>query len=167
MAKPKLTKEGTWRVQLMVGGRREGRTFRTKEAAQKWADIIKNRLQHKVMVRASCIDFALDGAPKKLLKALEDAPHSVEEILGSALPAESFCGVYFLIADGEVVYVGQSKDVFKRVSTHRSGDKQFDSFSYIACGKDDVDRLEALYIAMLMPRHNYSLARSRHVALHA
>lgn len=64
------------------------------------------------------------------------------------------CGVYFLIKENEVVYIGQSINIASRVTQHR--DKEFDSVSYVACHRDELDILESLYILAYQPELNGS-----------
>ena len=68
-----------------------------------------------------------------------------------SLPARS--GIYFLIKGMKVVYVGQSRSVFSRVSDHLKT-KDFDGFSYIECHESILDILESLYIHVLSPPLN-------------
>lgn len=67
------------------------------------------------------------------------------------LPCES--GVYFLLLGDEIVYVGQSVNIYTRVTQHLAT-KNFDGFAYIPCAKDSLDVLESLYIHVLRPKHN-------------
>jgi hypothetical protein len=69
-------------------------------------------------------------------------------------------GVYFLFKDDEVVYVGTSQEVRKRVTAPAKGSAHafridFDSFAVLRIG-DKVDRLraEAIYQWCLLPKHN-------------
>jgi hypothetical protein len=62
-------------------------------------------------------------------------------------------GVYFLIDNDEVVYVGQSVNIFSRISQHKI-DKKFDRYAFIPCSKENLDKLESLYIHFLRPRLN-------------
>ena len=64
------------------------------------------------------------------------------------------CGVYFLIKSNEIVYIGQSINIASRITQHR--DKDFDSVSYVACHKDELDILESLYILAYQPALNGS-----------
>jgi hypothetical protein len=73
-----------------------------------------------------------------------------EEIVGSKLAYEGSSGVYFLIKDDRVVYVGQSVNVFVRIS-HHVQHKDFDSYAYVNCPRDKLDILESLYIHALSP----------------
>jgi hypothetical protein len=69
------------------------------------------------------------------------------------MPAVSACGIYFLIDEKKVVYVGQSVNVFSRVFAHL-GSKNFDSYVYLPCEKEKLDKLESLYIHFLSPPLN-------------
>lgn len=83
------------------------------------------------------------------------------ELLRAAVPLNvSACGVYFLCRDhkgeaAEIVYVGQSVNVYSRVSAHsREGTKTFDSWSYVECHPEQLDLMESLYIHWLRPQFN-------------
>jgi hypothetical protein len=65
------------------------------------------------------------------------------------------CGVYFLLAQGSIVYVGQSKNVLGRIAAHRSErEKCFDRVFVIECRPAELDHLEALYIEKFAPVYN-------------
>lgn len=68
------------------------------------------------------------------------------------------CGVYFLLKDEEVVYVGKSKNIGLRVKGHADeSTKIFDSFSYILCNEYDLSNLEGAYVSKLNPKYNRNL----------
>lgn len=68
---------------------------------------------------------------------------------------ERFCGVYFLVDDGEVVYVGQSKDIAFRLVSHRAGRKfKFSTVAWIAVPEPYLDMVESWYFHKLKPRHS-------------
>ena len=75
-----------------------------------------------------------------------------DEITAAAVPWTRHTGVYFLLHRGEVVYVGQSVNVYSRIAQHTF--KEFDSFAYIPCRECNLDKLESLYIHVLQPRLN-------------
>lgn len=87
----------------------------------------------------------------------------------SDLP-EKIVGIYFLLRGGVCVYVGQSVDVLTRIHNH-VGDatfgvlgnepKLFDSVSYFRCSCEDLDRLEARFIASLKPEYNVNPGSTR------
>lgn len=78
--------------------------------------------------------------------------HELQEL---ALPPR-ICGVYFLISGNEIVYVGQSADVVRRVNEHFDrGRKKFDSVMYLPCSLGEVDEIEEHFIKALTPRYNH------------
>jgi hypothetical protein len=65
------------------------------------------------------------------------------------------CGVYFLIRDEEIIYVGASAKISDRVSAHRSQGKiSFDRFVYVLTEKDKRFTTERAYTSALLPGHN-------------
>lgn len=64
------------------------------------------------------------------------------------------CGIYFLINDGEIVYVGQSVNVFSRVSSHAQAGKQFTSVKFLPCEPEKMNEIEGLLIRLLSPKLN-------------
>jgi len=67
-------------------------------------------------------------------------------------------GIYFLIKDDRVVYVGQSRsNMLQRIAQH-THDKDFDAVAVHAVperyGLTDLDELEAAYIYELTPPYN-------------
>lgn len=62
-------------------------------------------------------------------------------------------GIYVLLLQGEVVYVGQTRDIFARIGAspdHRGRD--YDEIYFIKCPLHELDRVEALMINKLKPR---------------
>jgi hypothetical protein len=94
------------------------------------------------------IEFMSDAAFKITNKTLA----SKKTILSAAKPWQNFTGIYFLIHKNKIVYIGQSVNVYFRISSH-SG-KQFDSFTAIPCPKEHLNVLESLYINMFDPPLN-------------
>jgi hypothetical protein len=62
-------------------------------------------------------------------------------------------GVYALICDGNVIYVGQSRHVYARVAEHQRN-KHFDSVMVCQLAEEDLDDVETFLIAMLNPPLN-------------
>jgi hypothetical protein len=75
-----------------------------------------------------------------------------EQIARLALPWSKSSGVYFLVQDQEVVYVGQSVNIYSRIAQHP--DKKFDKYAFVPCEIEMLDKLESLYIHTLKPRLN-------------
>jgi hypothetical protein len=83
-----------------------------------------------------------------------------EEIVASAQPApRALCGVYFLINDCEVVYVGQSVCIQRRISEHLLNGVEFDSLNFIEVERQSLHRVERRYIHQLQPRLNAEYKR--------
>ncbi|WP_296699807.1 GIY-YIG nuclease family protein [Thiocapsa sp. UBA6158] len=74
-------------------------------------------------------------------------------IVKGAMAWAKVCGIYFLVREGRVVYVGQSIDVFGRISTHHQS-KTFDAIAYVSCERHLLDKMESLYIHVLQPPLN-------------
>jgi hypothetical protein len=96
-------------------------------------------------------ELALSEASKRLTsKTLV----SESDIVQSCNPLPMVTGIYFLVDKANVVYVGQSVNIFSRVSQHYSDKKQFTSFAYIVCDRAILDKMESLYIHYLKPKLN-------------
>lgn len=93
-----------------------------------------------------------------MLKQTEFSLVPKSEIIKKAKLYEQSCGVYFLIKDDEIIYIGQSINIAHRIASHR--DKDFDSMAFIGCLKTDLDVLESLYILAYRPKLNGSLGNS-------
>ena len=77
---------------------------------------------------------------------------SEKQIVSGASKVGELSGVYFLIKDDKVIYVGQSVNVFSRVSSHEV--KDFTHVSWVPCEIGGLDALESLYIHTLRPDLN-------------
>jgi hypothetical protein len=64
-------------------------------------------------------------------------------------------GIYFLLRDGVIVYVGQAKDIRRRISEHiGEGVKRFDSVAHVRCHPERLLERERAYIEKLLPEYN-------------
>lgn len=137
-------------------GIRKSKTFSTYEAAQRWASLEVDRISKQKAIASGCINSALGTSlPTRVLEALKSAKYTHQEIVSAAMPLGQNTGVYFLLHQAVVVYVGQSIDLFNRIGRHaREGGKVFDAFTYILCSADELDKLEETYVTALMPRYN-------------
>jgi len=72
------------------------------------------------------------------------------------------CGIYFLIKDNQVVYVGQSVNIAARIVVHRNDGKDFDEVRFIRCEKDVLDEREMFFIKLLKPDLNGDYKNSGH-----
>ena len=94
------------------------------------------------------IDFELDSKEK-----------TISEILNKKIKADLFLrkqpGVYFLIKEDEVVYVGQSEDVPVRIRSHKHGGLiEFDHVYYLHVNPENLVEVEKHYIRLLKPKRN-------------
>lgn len=90
-------------------------------------------------------------------------PHSIRNIVGLCdITTESRrCGIYFLVKDMTLMYIGQSVNVVGRVATHASINpykneqgKDFNKVFYLQWPADDLDRMEGALIRALKPPLN-------------
>ena len=84
---------------------------------------------------------------------------TANEIVKASLPWKNLSGIYFLISGDEVVYVGQSVNIYSRIQEH-SKLKQFERYAYIHCSVEMLDKLESLYIHFLQPKLNGNINSS-------
>jgi hypothetical protein len=82
---------------------------------------------------------------------------SEEAILNDGLPYRTLCGIYFLINEGEIVYVGQAADIHSRIAAHARDGKTFTAYSFVECKPSELSDLEAEYIVAFAPRLNQKL----------
>jgi hypothetical protein len=81
--------------------------------------------------------------------------HNEFEIIAASVPFKPMCGIYFLIKEKKVVYVGQSVNVPARVASHfHDKQKSFENVAIIECHPDQLDVWETLYIHLLRPEQN-------------
>lgn len=80
----------------------------------------------------------------------------VKELFGARLEEFSIekrpC-VYFLVKDGDVVYVGRTASLVKRMKQHLHT-KEFDSVFYVCVAEGDLETVEVEMITHLMPNLN-------------
>lgn len=83
-----------------------------------------------------------------------------ENVLKTAHNTIRLNGIYFLIRDSKVIYVGQSVNITNRVCSHTG--ITFDSYNYIIVNDDKrLDNLEAYFIAKFKPVHNSVMQRNK------
>ncbi len=63
-------------------------------------------------------------------------------------------GIYFLISQDQVVYVGKTTNFFARMASHTSGEKDFDRIAFVAVAASNLDIFEREYIARFRPKFN-------------
>jgi hypothetical protein len=151
MASYQTLRNGKIRAQLCVNRKRVTACFETRQQAEAWAT-----LQEAALGRQP--EALVHKLPPRVLSALAGIEYSHADIVSSATPFDGSSGVYFLIRQGEVVYVGKSIDVFTRIGRHRrEGGAWFDSFNVIRCPVERLPELEERYILAFMPMMNTAL----------
>lgn len=63
-----------------------------------------------------------------------------------------YSGVYVLIKDQEIIYVGQARNIFQRIKAHQ--EKNFDYFIPIKASAADMDLCEGAFVRYFKPRLN-------------
>lgn len=81
-----------------------------------------------------------------------------EKIVSSSVvfvgPPKKKPTIYFLLHDGEIVYVGQTfQSVYGRLADHQKSGKLFDSFSVFEV-EGCPNETEAFYIIKFLPKYN-------------
>jgi hypothetical protein len=149
-----------WRAAVARHGTRKTATFKTLEDAQTWSEAMERNLMFAAAMRAAVDDrFLMSGTPKRVLQALADIPFAKHEVLAGSVALPQKHGVYFLILNGDVRYVGKSKDVLERLRKHRESGWRFDSYNVVYCKEDDMTALEQTYIEAFMPDWNQQIGR--------
>lgn len=71
------------------------------------------------------------------------------------------CGIYFLIKNGVIIYVGQTAGLAKRLTMHSGGweKKDFDRVLYLPVPKEDLNEVELLFTRKFRPQHNTRILR--------
>lgn len=64
-------------------------------------------------------------------------------------------GIYFLIWENELVYIGKSNDVYTRIKQHK--DKIFDRYAIIECPIEELELWEGIFIHQFKPELNKNL----------
>ena len=77
-------------------------------------------------------------------------------------PNVPLIGIYFLWCYDDIVYIGQSIDILKRLYDHRKN-KKFTSYSYIECDVKDLLSLEEKYIKTYNPILNKTHSISNNI----
>lgn len=84
-------------------------------------------------------------------------PKNEIDVLNMPFHVDNPCGIYFLIKESRIVYIGQSNNVYRRLGDHKK-EKEFTSFKFIQCDAEWLDWVEIYYIHKFKPdlnaRHN-------------
>jgi hypothetical protein len=135
-----------------------------------WPDSIRTRRaaadkrqaeQLDLRIKASCVDGTWKELRRRLMVTM-DVPDGLPAALSEKnlsirefeIPQIPSC-VYFLCLGDEVVYVGQSVGLARRVIDHSEDvNKLFDRVFYLLVPQKQLNRIESRFIAELQPRLN-------------
>jgi hypothetical protein len=82
-------------------------------------------------------------------------PLDAGRILSLSKRVAAKTGIYFLINNDEIVYVGQSIDIDHRVAQHRlQGHRKFARWAWVPCLKSQLRALERTYLDYFLPAWN-------------
>ena len=123
--------------------------FRVSEVKE-W--IAKNMLKQyegrndfKFEVLSSIADITEDRPPDSII--------GIDGI--QQLRYRKLCGIYFLVSNNEVVYVGQSKNIDARIYSHKKEQlKEFENVFILTVPSRDLDHVEINFIKILKPKYN-------------
>lgn len=146
-----------WRAHVYVKGQRASKTFPTRRRAEEWAEraeISKGRGQQLGDIRDHNL---LQLIPRKMREALLKTKCTPLDVHDMSFPVSVVSGIYFLLRDGEVTYIGQTENVLARVLKHMREGRKFEAFSFIPCSMEQLNELEQTYITAFMPDENKRL----------
>jgi hypothetical protein len=117
------------------------------------------------------LTFICEGAPLPLyLRPVVLTPVRKEVPMALAAIQEQLCEspsveippcVYFLIASGSVVYVGQTRSLAARLVQHMHSGKHWDRVLFVPLPEAELVRVEAYWIAALQPPLNQTVTSHR------
>lgn len=136
-----------WRAQIYALGVRKSKVFRTKREAFAWASVTESD------IRSGAAKIA---ALKEKIGHRQD-DHSLRDIMDNRNEACCVPGIYVLFLGEEVVYVGKSKNMLSRISSHAEKGRGFTHYYAMPFLEDELDDKERHYIDLLQPSDNKAL----------
>jgi hypothetical protein len=126
-----------WRAQVYVQGIRESKLCRTRNDAQQWARAKETELKERGDILVAPFQAQYEPLARDRLWQQAEVTSLTRN-----------CGVYFLWSPlAELVYIGQSRDVAKRVAMHKKNPPaNFDRATYIRVPYPWQLAVERLYI---------------------
>ncbi|WP_144156490.1 DUF4224 domain-containing protein [Paraburkholderia sp. BCC1885] len=113
-----------------------------------------NKVPHAVREGGSVVVLRKEMESAMKRRTMYDPlPTTVSVLKLKSLPRNP-CGVYFLIRNREIVYIGMTKTFFARIAAHLTGEKEFDSVAFIPVAEKDVLGMEGEMIARFNPVYN-------------
>lgn len=152
-----------WRAEVYRQGHRRSATFDTEAEARQWADQVENLIDGALLGPDAAFQKIEEAArTKQSYRPVFLTPKTLDEmglpdkaeIIAAASPVpKTLSGVYFLIEDDEIVYVGQSGNVIARLQTHLLT-KKFNKIAILPCEEKERATIEAKYIHLFQPKLN-------------
>lgn len=157
---------GKWYVRVNFHRRRKLKLFKSREAAEVFSARLQARLDRadrgtiavSRVAQAVLAPDVLTYYPSVNRLSDESVPVCLQSLASrlKLYSSDSFPAfVYFLCLDDEVVYVGMTGDLQKRIATHRrDGWIRFDRTLFLTVKHEEAARVEAAFVAVLRPPHN-------------
>lgn len=136
----------SWRAHIFCRGVRDWRTFDSREEAAAWSDAREAEIRATVPRQQA-------RRPSAVIPPAGYIPLTRAKVAAGATPIRLCCGVYFLLSKGEIVYVGKSNNIHRRIGAH-IGVIEFDAGAIEECDQTKAGVLESLYLAKFLPKHN-------------
>jgi len=129
---------------------------KAKDERREQLELEKDELGREILRLRALYTEMQDQAPLRevCVKMTGKTLHTETEIVAVSEPYKIMCGVYFLVSNDRVVYVGQSVNIPARVAQHKTSGKTFDRVAFVECEKEWLNVLESLYIHVLRPLLN-------------
>ena len=128
-----------------TGPPKEARAVKTLETEHK-------HLKRRASVLGEVVAALERGREAMLAKHIALNAGLAAKLRAGPMPAS---GVYFLMNEGEIAYIGESSNVFMRVGAHAQGAKTFDGWVYCEVEEEERYALEQALITVIRPPQNH------------
>lgn len=129
------------------------RIFDTYEQAEAWAADLDRRLKERMGEDKTRLKFLAWGLDRDLSTSLGVTEGDVLD-RAKNFSLEPLCGIYFIVVNNRIDYVGQSTNILCRLGQHAKVGRRCDRIAYMLCAVSELDALEAFYIKKFKPRGN-------------
>ena len=137
---------GKFRASIRKQGfARQVKDFLSYAEAKQWADEVEGIIEKERKMKRS-------GKIWKFNTYKPNFNIQLDDVLCSKIDFAQTRGIYFLIHKNEIIYIGKSIHIFRRITQHYLNKKEFDAFFYFKCNIDDMDALEKFYIKKFKPK---------------
>lgn len=112
-----------------------------------------------------CEGTQLEPVPVLVKEAHQwKVPKALAMVADRLIEVPEVSGIYFLVHNGDVIYVGQSCNVASRMLQHK--DKTFDRAFVLPCAVSKLNETEAAFIGFFKPQLNMNHDKTRFVHNH-